>query len=150
MDTLLARAKELSSVLANAHPPSQQPKHMAQTHDVMEPARRRTTLTQLSNTFKRPEETGMDMLLARAKELSSVLAKTHPASQRPTRRTHDVAESARRHTVLSQLNHTLKKPEETGMDMLLARAKELSSVLAKTHPPSQRPADRTHAVGDLS
>ena len=75
-----------------------------------------------------------------------MLAKTHPASQQPKHRTHDVAESARRHTVLPQLNHTLKKPEEIGMASLLARAKELSSVLAKTHPASQRPAHTTHDV----
>ena len=84
------------------------------------------------------EHTGS--LIARAKELSSVLAKTHPASQQPKHRTHDVAESARRHTVLSQLNHTLKKPEETGIHALLARAKELSSVLSKDLPPSQQSA----------
>jgi len=140
--SLLARAKELSSVLAKTHPASQQPKH--RTHDVAESARRHTVLSQLNHTLKKPEETGMDMLLARAKELSSVLSKELPPSQRPAHTTHDVAESARRRTTLTQLNHTLKKPEEIGMASLLARAKELSSVLAKTHPASQRPAHTTH------
>merc|ERR1740133_283562 len=98
----------------------------------------------------------MNTLLARAKELSSVLAGTHPPSQRPAHTTRDVAESARRHTALPQLNHAPRMPQETGMDTLLARAKELSSVLAKAHPPSQQPKhmaqsapparNQTHAV----
>ena len=154
MDALLARAKELSSVLVKAHPALQQPKHMAQAHDGMESPRRRTTLSQLNHTLKRPEETGIHALLARAKELSSVLATPeHIAlrARKATNRTHAASPTGNQTHAASP-----DRPEEAGMDMLLARAKELSSVLSKAHPPSQRPKhivqsapparNQTHAV----
>ena len=144
MDMLLARAKELSSVLSKAHPPSQRPAHIAQSTP---PARNQTHAVSL----KRPEETEMEALLARAKELTAVLAKIHPSSHRANRtnRTASRNQTTHRNATFNinatfDLSHLVAtKPEETGMAALLARARELSAVIES---PSQR-ANRTARSG---
>ena len=127
MDMLLARAKELSSVLSKAHPPSQRPKHIVQSAP---PARNQTHAVRL----KRPEETEMEALLARAKELTAVLAKIHPPSQRANRTNRTASNQTTQRNATFDVNATFDlshlvstKPEQAGMDTLLARARELSA-----------------------